>query len=89
MKQYQELVRHIFNYGKQRGDRTDTGTRAVFGYQNRYNLKEGFPLVTTKDMKGNLELVVSELLWFLAGGTNIQPLVQQRNHIWDDSPFKE
>lgn len=82
MKQYHDMLEYIFDNGEQREDRTGTGTISVFGYQNRYNLQEGFPAITTKKLfwKG----VVAELLWFLRGDTNIKYLQDNGVHIWDD-----
>lgn len=82
MKQYQDMLRHIIENGKDKSDRTGTGTRSVFGYQNRYDLTKGFPAVTTKRLwfKG----VVHELLWILRGDTNIKYLVDNDVHIWDE-----
>lgn len=82
MKQYLEHLEYILENGKEKGDRTGTGTISVFGYQNRYDLKEGFPLVTTKKMftRG----IFHELLWFIKGDTNIQYLLDNDVHIWDE-----
>lgn len=86
MRQYLDLLRHIKKNGVQKGDRTGTGTKSVFGHQMRFDLAKGFPLVTTK--KVPLRLIVTELLWFLAGDTNIKYLVDNDNHIWDEWPYK-
>ena len=82
MKQYIELVKHVLNNGFKKDDRTGTGTLGVFGYQMRFDLNSGFPLVTTKHTP--FKLVLSELLWFLAGKTNINELHIYNNHIWDE-----
>ena len=82
MKQYLELLNHIIENGTDKGDRTGTGTRSVFGYQMRFNLQDGFPLVTTKKL--HIRSIVHELLWFLKGDTNIQYLKDNGVRIWDD-----
>ena len=82
MNPYLHLLQHTLENGVEKTDRTGTGTRSVFGHQMRFNLKEGFPLVTTKFVP--LRLIVSELLWFLKGETNIQYLLDRDNHIWDE-----
>jgi len=81
MKQYLDLVKHVLENGEQRTDRTGTGTISCFGLQNKYDLREGFPLLTTK--KVNFAAVVRELLWFLRGSTNINDDLTQHTSIWD------
>ena len=85
MQQYKQLCEDVLKYGKFKHDRTNTGTISRFGAQCRYDLNEGFPLLTTK--KVFFRGVLVELLWFISGSTNIQPLVKQNVHIWDDWPF--
>lgn len=82
MKQYLDLMRHVYENGTDKGDRTGTGTRSVFGYQMRFDLSEGFPLVTTK--KCHLRSIIIELLWFLKGDTNIKYLKDNGVSIWDE-----
>ncbi|MDP2677079.1 MAG: thymidylate synthase [bacterium] len=85
MQVYLDLLRDIRDNGFEKEDRTGVGTKSVFGRQIRFNLQEGFPLLTTKKMP--FRLVVEELLWLLRGETNIRSLVEQNVHIWDDWPF--
>ena len=87
MEQYLQMCRDILEKGKFKPDRTGTGTISRFGYQCRYDLNEGFPLLTTK--KVFYRGILVELLWFITGNTNIRPLVQQNVHIWDDWPFEK
>lgn len=86
MKQYHDLCTYILENGEQRKDRTGVGTIGVFGYQMRFNLQLGFPLLTTKHT--SFKLVASELLWFLKGDTNVQTLVRQNNNIWNEWAFE-
>lgn len=87
MKQYLDLCRHVMENGELRADRTGTGTKSCFGYQMRIDLKEGFPLLTTKKVffKG----IAKELLWFITGSTNIQPLVKEGVRIWNEWPYEK
>ncbi len=82
MKQYLDLMRHVLEHGHKKSDRTGTGTISVFGYQMRFDLSAGFPLVTTK--KCHLRSIIHELLWFLKGDTNIQYLKDNKVSIWDE-----
>ncbi len=82
MKQYLDLLRYVLEHGAQKADRTGTGTRSVFGYQMRFDLSEGFPLVTTKKL--HLRSIVHELLWLLRGETNIAYLKDNKVGIWDE-----
>lgn len=83
---YLQLIRDILNHGTLKTDRTNTGTKSLFGYQMRFDLSQGFPLLTTKRVP--FGLIKSELLWFLRGDTNIQYLLKHNNHIWDEWAFK-
>ncbi len=82
MKQYLEMLQHVLDNGADKGDRTGTGTRSVFGYQMRFELQQGFPLTTTKKL--HLRSIMIELLWFLNGDTNIQYLKDNGVKIWDE-----
>ena len=86
MKQYLDLLDKIMRDGVVKGDRTGTGTRSIFGHQMRFDLEDGFPLLTTKRVF--LKGVIRELLWFLAGDTNIKYLVDNGVHIWDNDAYR-
>ena len=86
MKTYLDLCKHVLAQGEDRQDRTNTGTKSVFGYQMRFNLQEGFPLLTTKTV--HFPSLAKELLWFISGDTNIQWLVQNKVRIWNEWPYE-
>jgi thymidylate synthase len=85
-RQYKEILEHILHFGIDKKDRTGTGTKSIFGWQIRHNMKEGFPLLTTKKMAW--KTMVTELLWFLRGDTNIKFLLDYDCHIWDGDAYK-
>src|ERR1700745_4347396 len=87
MKQYHELMQHVLNVGAVKTDRTGTGTQSVFGYQMRFNLAEGFPLLTTKKL--HTKSIIHELLWFLKGDTNIKYLNDHGVSLWNEWADKD
>lgn len=84
---YLQLLKDVLERGSMKGDRTGTGTKSIFGYQMRFNLSEGFPLLTTKRV--SFKLIASELIWFIQGNTNIRYLLQHNNNIWNEWAFKK
>lgn len=86
MRQYHDLLKHIMETGEITTDRTGTGTKSVFGYQMRFKMSEGFPLLTTK--KVPFRIILEELLWFIKGDTKLKSLLEKNVHIWDEWPFK-
>lgn len=87
MKQYLDLCKHVLDYGHPKSDRTGVGTLSTFGYQMRFNLQDGFPLLTTKKVYSRA--VIHELLWFIQGETNIRPLVLNNVRIWNEWPYEK
>jgi thymidylate synthase len=86
MQQYLDLMQYVLDHGQYKDDRTGTGTYSIFGYQSRYDLSEGFPLVTTK--KTYLKAIIHELLWFIKGDTNLKYLVENNVRIWNEWPYE-
>ena len=86
-KEYLDLCKYILDNGIEKEDRTGVGTKSIFGYQMKFDLNNGFPLLTTK--KVNFNLVWSELLWFIKGDTNIRFLLENNNNIWNEWAFKK
>ena len=86
MEQYLDLLKEIKDKGVEKGDRTGTGTISIFGHQMKFDLEDGFPLVTTK--KVNFDAILHELLWFIQGDTNIKYLVENKVNIWNEWPFQ-
>ena len=82
MKQYLNLMQHILDHGIEKGDRTGTGTKSIFGHQLRFDLSKGFPVVTTKKL--HLRSIIHELLWFIRGDSNIEYLKENGVRIWDE-----
>jgi thymidylate synthase len=85
-KQYQALLKDILSYGNVKSDRTGTGCKSIFGYMIHHNMRDGFPLLTTK--KVPFKTMATELMWFLMGDTNIKYLVDNNCHIWDGDAYK-